>query len=86
MVFSFKRRTLLPRQSLLTIYKFYIKPQLDYGYVICDQPLNEALANILEFVQYKVATAITGAMQGSSQERLYQVLGLEHLRQRRWIR
>ena len=34
----------------------------------------------------KSALAITGAIQGSSQEKLDQKLGLEHLHQRRWIR
>ena len=38
-----KLGTLLPQQSLLTIYKSLIRPHLDYGDVIYDQPLNESL-------------------------------------------
>ena len=59
-----KLSTLLPRQSLLTIYKSFIRPHLDYGDVIYDQPLNESLSNRIESIQYKVALAITEAIQG----------------------
>ena len=76
----------LPRQSLLTIYKSFIRLHLDYGDVICDQLLNESLSNRIESVQYKAALAITGAIQGSSRKKLYQELGLEHLHQRWWMR
>ena len=90
LVFSLNISTLLPRQSLLSIYKFFIRPYLDYDDVIYDQPLNlnvsEPLFNRIESIQYKVALAITGATQGSSREKLYQKLVLEHLHQRRWIR
>ena len=37
-------------------------------------------------MQYNAAIAITGAMRGSSSERLYQELSLESLRSRRWLR
>ena len=40
----------------------------------------------LESVQYKVALAITGAIQGTSREKIYQELGLESLRARRWYK
>ena len=81
-----KLSTLLPRQSLLTIYKSFIRPHLDYGDVIYDRPLNESLSNRIESVQNKAALAITRAIQGSSRKKLYQELGLEHLHQRRWMR
>ena len=80
-----KLSMLLPRQKFLTIYKFFIIPHLDYGDVVYDQPLNESLSNRTDFVQYKAALAITGAIQGSSRKKLYQELGLEHLHQRRWM-
>ena len=44
--------TLVPRQSLLTIYKSIIRPHLDYGDIIYFQPLNESLPNRIETVQY----------------------------------
>ena len=40
----------------------------------------------IESVQYKACLAITGAIQGTSQEKLYQELGLESLSDRRWYR
>ena len=41
----------------------------------------------VESVQYNVALAITGAIRGSSRERLYQEIGLESIHDRwRWYR
>ena len=37
----------------------------------------------IESVQYDATLAITWAINGSSREKLYQELGLEHLNQRR---
>ena len=57
-----------------------------YGNIIYDQHLNESLSNRIKSVQYKTALAINGAIQRSSQEKLYQELGLEHLHQKWWVR
>ena len=38
----------LPRQSLITIYKSFIQPHLDYGDMIYDQPNNESFCNFTE--------------------------------------
>ena len=76
----------LPRQSLLNIYKSFIRPHLDYGDVIYDQPHNDTFCRMIESVQYNAALAITGAIKGSSRERLYHELGLESLSDRRWYR
>ena len=81
-----KLQTILPRNSLLTIYKSFIRPLLDYADVIYDQPSNASFSKKIESVQYNVALAITGAIKGSSCEKLYQELGLEYLYQRRWAR
>ena len=78
--------TYLLRKSLLNIYKSFIRPHLDYGDVIYDQPHNDTLCRMIESVQYNAALAITGAIKGSSRERLYQELGLESLSDRRWYR
>ena len=40
----------------------------------------------LESVQYKAALAITGAIQGTSRKKIYQELGLESLKSRRWYK
>ena len=76
----------LPRKSLLCIYKSFVRPHFDYADVIYDQPHNESFRNRIESVQYNAALAITGAIKGSSCERIYQELGLESLQERRWYR
>ena len=40
----------------------------------------------MESIQYNRALSITGAIQGSSSEKLYQELDLESLQQRPWYR
>ena len=81
-----KLQSILPRTSLLAIYKSFIRPYLDYGDVVYDHPSNDAFSNKLETVQYNAALAITGAIKGTSRGKLYQELRLEHLQQRRWMR
>ena len=81
-----KLQSILLRTSLVIIYKLFIRPHLDYGDVVYDQPSNDAFSNKLETVQYNAALAITGAIKGTSREKLYQELGLEYLQQRRWMR
>ena len=76
----------LPRNSLITIYKSFIRPHLDYGAIIFDQPENESFCKKIESVQYNAALAITGAIQGTSREKLYKELGLETLKSRKWLK
>ena len=40
----------------------------------------------LELVQYKAGLAITGAMQGTSRDNIYQELGSESPKSRRWYK
>ena len=74
-----KLRPIIPRAALLTIYKSFLRPHFDYEDVIYDRAFNESFQNKLESFQYNVASAITGAIRGSSRE-LYQELGLESLK------
>ena len=46
-----KMNLLLPRSSLLTIYKSFVRPHLDYGDVIHDQANNSCLSDKIETVQ-----------------------------------
>ena len=55
----------LARKSLLTICKAFSRHHIDYGDVTYDQPSNESFCEKLESVQYKVALARTGAIQGT---------------------
>ena len=61
---------LLPRESLITIYKLFVRPHIDYGDIIYDQPNNKHFCNMIERVQYNAALAITGAIKGTSQQRI----------------
>ena len=79
-----KLQTILPRPTLLTIYKAFIRPHLDYGDTIYNQACNDSFHQKLESIQHNAALAITGAIIGTSSENLYQELGLESPQQRRW--
>ena len=79
-------RKFLPRDSLLTIYKSFIRPHVDYGDIIYDIPGNESFPQKIESVQYNAALAITGCFFGTSREKIYSELGLESLSDRRYCR
>ena len=81
-----KMNLLLPRSSLLTIYKSFLRPYLDYGDVIYDQSNNSHLSDKIKTVQCNAALAITGAIRGTSKEKLYQEFELQSLKDRRWLR
>ena len=48
----------LPQHSLITIYKSFVRPHLDYGDIIYDQPNKESLNQKIERIQYNAALAI----------------------------
>ena len=73
-----KLQPIIPRAALLTIYKSFLRPHLDYGDII--------YGRALESVQYNATLAITGTIRGFSREKLYQELGLESLKSQRWYR
>ena len=81
-----KLRSILPRNALLTIYKAFIRPNIDYCEFIYDQPHNESFCNNLEKLQYNAALAITDAIKGASKLKIYEELGFESLKFRRWMR
>ena len=77
---------ILSRKSLLTIYKSFVRPNLDYADIIYDKTSNESLKRRIEMVPYNAALIITGAFKGSSRDKIYQELSLEPLTDRRWPR
>ena len=77
---------ILPRNSLITICKSFIRPDLDYCDVIYEQPNNESFCCKIERIRYNVALGITGSMRETSQSKLYNELVLESLKFRRWFR
>ena len=79
-------RPLLPRNTLLTIYKSFARPHLDYADIVYDNPGNFSFIDRLERVQYNAALAITGCIRGTSRDKIYAELGLESLFDRRYCR
>ena len=47
-----KLQSKLPRNALLTIYKFFIRPHLDDGDIVYDQPTIDCFFKKWKFVQY----------------------------------
>ena len=62
-----KFRQILPRPSLITIYKAFITPHLD-----CE----DVIFNLrLESIQHNAALAISGVIRETSKEKFYEKLG-----------
>ena len=76
----------MTRKSLITIYKAFLRPLIDYGDIIYYQPQNDYFSKKLESIQYKAALVITGFIQGTLRDKIYQELGLESLISRRWYK
>ena len=81
-----KFQPILPRFSLLTIYKTFVRPHLDYGVIIYYQTYNVSFHRKLASIQYSACLAITGTIRGTSYEKLNQEVGLETLQSRQWFR
>ena len=81
-----KFQLILPRHSLITIYKTFIRLHLDYSDIIQDHAFNESFHQRLQSIQHNAAIAITRTIRGTSLEKLFQELGLETLKSRRWFR
>ena len=62
---------ILSRQSLLTLYKSFVKHNLHYADIIYSKSFNESFKRKIEMVQNKAALVITGAIKGTSRDRLY---------------
>ena len=74
----------LSRKILLTIYKSFVRPNLDYEDIIYDKLLDESFKSKLETIQYHAALLISGTFKGTCGDCLYKKLGFESLAQRRW--
>ena len=55
----------LSKESLLTLYKSFVRPLLDYADIIYDKPCNELFKGKLEAVHGHACLAITGAITGT---------------------
>ena len=81
-----KLQNLLPRTAMITLYKAFVRIHIDHGDIIYDQAHNASFHQKLESLQYNPCLATTGAIRGSSREKLYQELGFESLQEHRWYR
>ena len=70
-----KLQHVLPRQALITIYKSFTHPYLNYRDILYDKAFNESFHHKNESIQYNTCVAITGTIRGSSREKIYQELG-----------
>ena len=70
-------------QLIHVVYRCFIRPHLDYGYVIYDQPNLSSLANKIESVQYNAAFVITGVIRGTYKQKIHEELGFESLKDRK---
>ena len=50
----------LSRKNLLTIYKSFVRSNLNYADIIYNKPFNESLKTKTEMIQYWEALSITG--------------------------
>ena len=75
-----KLRDSIPRKPLLSFYKAFLRLHLDYCDVIYDNPRNKKFMDTLESVQYNATLAETAAIKGTFEEKLYNKLGLEYLK------
>lgn len=67
-----KLTKILPQNSVITIHKSFVRSHLDYGDVHYDQPNSkEILCQKTESSQFSTASAIMGAIKGTSQMELY---------------
>ena len=74
-----KLHNFLSRAALITIYKAFIRPHLDYDDIFYDQAYNMSFHQKLESIQYNACLPITGAIRGTSRVELYQEIGLQFL-------
>ena len=73
--------SILPRNVLLTHYKSFVRPNIDYCDFIYDQTHNESFSSNLEKFQYNAAVAIKGISKLKTSKKL----ALESLKFRNWM-
>ena len=70
----------LLRKLRFPLLKSFIRSCLDYGDIIYDQVYTVLFYQKIESVQYNSVLAITGAIRGTSKEKLYQEPGWKPLK------
>ena len=70
-----KPQNLLPRTALITIYKVFVKPHLDYGDILYDQAFNLSVQQKLDSIRYRACLAITGAIRSTPERKFTESYG-----------
>ena len=69
---------MLSHHSVITMCKSFVRPHLDCGDILYDQPNNESLCQKIKSILYNAASAIRGVIRDTSQMNLYNELGFEN--------
>lgn len=69
-------------KTIFNLFVIYIPP-LDYDDIVYDQTNKVSLSDEVEFI---ATLTIAGTIKDTSREKFYQELGLESLRNERWLR
>ena len=72
------------RQTLCRLYKSLIRPVMEYADVIWSG-CTDTESDLLEHVPYEAGKVVTGAIKGTSRQRLLEELGWESMKTRRII-
>ena len=65
-----KLKNALPWITLVTIYKTFVRPHLDYGNISYDQAFNNSFCDRFESIEYNACLAISGAIRTTSREKI----------------
>ena len=74
-----------PGSSLITLDKSFTRPLLDFEVILYHQSINASFPDEIESIQYNAVLGIAGATKGIQKQKLFQELGLESLKERRWF-
>ena len=61
MSLSRKLQSVLPRITLVTVYKAFARLHLDYGDILYDQTFNNSFHDRLESIQYNASSSKNGS-------------------------
>ena len=61
----------LHRTSLITVFKAFIRPHLDYEDIIYDQTYNTLFHQNLESIQCNALLAVTNAVRRTSRDKIF---------------
>ena len=81
-----KLQNRLPRRALLTIYKSFVRPHINYGDISYDQPNNDSFLSKIRIISIKCSFSHNRCNKGTSQTKIYKELGLESLKFRSGFR